>query len=403
MSEYVLAVFAVVYVGMILGRLPGLALDRAGVALLGAIALLAGGTMTTAEAWRAIDVPTMALLFGLMVISAQFRLGGFYARVARKLAQTRGSPPRLLFWVILAAAVLSALLANDIVCLAMTPVLVEICRGRDLDPMPYLMGLACAANIGSAATLIGNPQNMLIGQVSGIPFGWYFLQAAPPVAAGLAACWAVITLLWRGRWRMEAPHITVQAPEFNPWQSLKGCVALVFLVVAFLVGNWPREVTALCCAGALLSSRRLTSGRFFSLVDWPLLLLFMGLFVVNHAVVSSGLLTGVHAFLEHGGLDLKNGLWLGLVTVVLSNIVSNVPAVMLLLPADSSQGSAVILALASTLAGNLFLLGSIANLIVADQAARLGVSVSWRTHFRVGFPVTVVTLILAGIWLCWRL
>ncbi len=401
MSEFVLAVFAVVYVGMILGGLPGLALDRAGVAVLGAIALLAGGAMTTAEAWRAIDVPTMALLFGLMVISAQFRLGGFYARVARKLAQTRGSPSRLLGVVILAAAVLSALLANDIVCLAMAPILVETCRGRDLDPMPYLLGLACAANIGSAATLIGNPQNMLIGQVSGIPFGWYFLQAAPPVAAGLAACWAVIAFLWRGRWRMEAPRLRVQGPDFNFWQSLKGCAALVFLVSVFLAGTWPREVAALFCAGVLLSSRRLTSARFFSLVDWPLLLLFLGLFVVNHAVASSGLLAGLYGLLEQGGVDLKNGMWLGLVTVILSNIVSNVPAVMLLLPADSSQKSAVILALASTLAGNLFLLGSIANLIVADQAARLGVSIGWRTHFRVGFPVTVATLILAGIWLCW--
>lgn len=401
MTEFVLAVFVVVYVGMILGGLPGLALDRAGVALLGAIALLAGGAMTINEAWRAVDVPTMALLFALMVISAQFRLGGFYARVTRKLAQTRGSPPRLLFLVILAAAVLSALLANDIVCLAMAPILVETCRSRDLDPVPYLLGLACAANIGSAATLIGNPQNMLIGQVSGIPFGWYFLQAAPPVAAGLAACWAVIALLWRGRWRMEAPRLRVRGPDFNSWQSFKGCATLVFLVAVFLAGSWPREVAALFCAGVLLSSRRLTSARFFSLVDWPLLLLFMGLFVVNHAVASSGLLAGLYGLLEQGGVDLKNGMWLGLATVVLSNIVSNVPAVMLLLPADSSQRSAVILALASTLAGNLFLLGSIANLIVADQAARLGVFVGWRTHFRVGFPVTVVTLILAGIWLCW--
>ncbi|QLA16924.1 SLC13 family permease [Desulfolutivibrio sulfoxidireducens] len=402
MTEFVLAVFVVVYVGMILGGLPGLALDRAGVALLGAIALLAGGAMTVREAWGAVDVPTMALLFALMVISAQFRLGGFYAFVTRKLAKADGSPPRLLFLVILAAAVLSAVLANDIVCLAMTPILVETCRGRDLDPLPYLLGLACAANIGSAATLIGNPQNMLIGQVSGIPFGWYFLQAAPPVVAGLVAAWGIIAILWRGRWRLEAPRIKVQAPDFSPWQSFKGCVALVFLVVAFLIGDWPREVTALFCAGVLLSSRRLTSGRFFSLVDWPLLILFMGLFVVNHAVASSGLLSDLHAFLDRSGLDLKNGFWLGAVTVVLSNVVSNVPAVMLLLPADSSQRSAVVLALASTFAGNFFLLGSIANLIVADQAGRLGVSVGWRTHFRVGFPVTVVTLILAGIWLYMR-
>jgi Na+/H+ antiporter NhaD/arsenite permease-like protein len=401
-SEYVLAVFVVVYLGMILGGLPGLALDRAGVALLGAIALLAGGAVTTAEAWAAVDVPTMALLFGLMVVSAQFRLGGFYTVVARRLGRSRGAPSRLLLYVILAAAALSALLANDIVCLAMTPVLVEICRGRDLDPMPFLLGLACAANIGSAATLIGNPQNMLIGQVSGIPFGWYFLEAAPPAAAGLLAAWGVIVLVQRGRWRMEAPALRIPAPTFSPWQSGKGLAALTILIVAFVTGWWPREVAALCCAGALLSSRRLTSARFFSLVDWPLLLLFMGLFVVNHAVASSGLLDRVHALMADFGADVKNGAWLFVVTVVLSNIVSNVPAVMLLLPADASQRSAVVLALASTLAGNLFLLGSIANLIVADQAARFGVFVTWRTHLRVGVPVTLLTLILAGIWLFWR-
>lgn len=402
MSEYVLAVFVVVYLGMILGGLPGLALDRAGVALLGAIALLAGGAVTTAEAWAAVDVPTIALLFGLMVISAQFRLGGFYTFVTKKLAGTDGSPARLLFLVILAAAALSALLANDIVCLAMTPVLVEICRGRDLDPMPYLLGLACAANIGSAATLIGNPQNMLIGQVSGIPFGWYFLEASPPVAAGLVGAWGIIALMWRGKWRMSAPAVDARAPEFNPWQSFKGCAALGVLVAAFLFGNLPREVAALLCAGVLLSSRRLTSARFFSLVDWPLLLLFMGLFVVNHAVAASGLLARVYALLGAAGVDMTNGAWLFSVTVILSNIVSNVPAVMLLLPADTSQWAAVLLALASTLAGNLFLLGSIANLIVADQAARLGVAVTWRAHFRVGVPVTLLTLILAGIWLFLR-
>lgn len=387
---------------MLLGGLPGLALDRAGVALLGAIALLAAGAVTTAEAWQAVDVPTMALLFGLMVISAQFRLGGFYARITRALAGADGSPARLLFLVLLAAAVLSALLANDIVCLAMTPVLVEICRGRDLDPMPYLLGLACAANIGSAATLIGNPQNMLIGQVSGIPFGWYFAQAAPPVALGLVAAWAVIALMWRGRWTMTAAKVTADAPEFSPWQSLKGCVALAVLVSAFLFGHVPREVAVLLCAGALLTSRRLTSAKFFSLVDWPLLILFMGLFVVNHAVAASGLLDRVYGLLAASGVDIRHGGWLFAVTVILSNLVSNVPAVMLLLPADASPRAAVVLALASTLAGNLFLLGSIANLIVADQAGRMGVAVTWKEHFRVGIPVTFLTLILAGIWLFWR-
>jgi len=169
MQDYVLTVFAVVYLGMVLGRLPWLAVDRSGVALLGAVALLAGGALSSRQAWAAVDMPTMSLLFGLMLVSAQLRLAGFYTLLARRVAQARLSPQGLLLLVMTAGAGLSAVLVNDIVCLAMTPILAEGCLKRGLNPVPFLLGLACAANIGSAATLIGNPQNMLIGQVARCP------------------------------------------------------------------------------------------------------------------------------------------------------------------------------------------------------------------------------------------
>ena len=179
MRATVFCVFLLVYAAMVLGRLPGLALDRAGVALLGAIVLVAGGTMTVADAWGAADVPTLALLFGLMIISAQLRLGGFYTAVSRSLIAVTTSPAGLLARIMAASAVLSALLANDIVCLAMTPILVEATLARGLNPLPYLIGLALSANIGSAATLIGNPQNMLIGQVSHLSFSGYVAATWP--------------------------------------------------------------------------------------------------------------------------------------------------------------------------------------------------------------------------------
>jgi Na+/H+ antiporter NhaD/arsenite permease-like protein len=402
MQDFVLIVFVVVYLGMVLGRLPGLAVDRAGLALLGAVALIAGRVLSSREAWVAVDMPTMTLLFGLMLVSAQLRLGGFYTMVARHVAEARCSPRSLLLLVMAAGAGLSAVLVNDIVCLAMTPILAEGCLRRGLNPVPFLLGLACAANIGSAATLIGNPQNMLIGQVGGLPFGAFLLDSLPPVCASLVAAWGIITLLSCGSWTLDRREVPVQAVAFRPWQSLKGCLLLGFALFGFLFTSVPREVVALSAGGLVLISRRTESRSVFGLVDWQLLLLFLGLFVVNHAVAQVGLLDRMNAAIGFLGIDLREPGWLFAVTAVLSNVISNVPAVMLLLPVSSSPQDRLLLALVSTFAGNLFLLGSIANLIVAEQAARLGVCITWRRHLRVGLPVTCASFTIAALWLWLR-
>ena len=398
----VLVIFLCVYLGMVLGELPGLRLDRAGMALLGAIALVAAGRVTPAGAWAMVDVGTVALLFGLMVVSAQFRLGGFYSALTRRLASRELAPARLLGWLVVVAGALSAVLANDIVCLAMAPVLVAGCGRRGLDPVPYLLGLACAANVGSAATLIGNPQNMLIGQTLDLSFAGYLADAFVPAAVGLAVVWAVVARAYRGRWHRAVAVVEGGAPAFNAWQTLKGTVVLAAVVAAFLVAPWPREAVALAGAGLLLTSRRMASRDVLGLVDWQLLVLFFGLFVVNGALAESGMLARALSEVAARGLDLARVPMLFGATVVLSNLVSNVPAVMLLLPAASHPLSGPALALASTLAGNLFVVGSIANIIVVDQAARLGVAIDWRTHARVGVPVTVGTLAVAAAWLWLR-
>jgi Na+/H+ antiporter NhaD/arsenite permease-like protein len=403
MDTLVLLVFVFVYLGMVLGRVPPLAVDRTGFALLGAIVLVAARRVSPVDAARAIDVPTMALLFGLMVVSAQFRLGGFYDHLTRRMAGAKLSPQGLLALLVAVSGLLSAVLANDIVCLAMAPLLVEGCSRRKLNAVPFLLGLACASNVGSAATLIGNPQNMLVGQVLHVSFGGYLLDAGVPAVVGLALVWGVIAWQYRGDWLSDQAVSHVAATELNRWQTTKGLIVVSVLMGAFLFAPWPREIVALAAAGVLLLSRRMNTRRMLGQVDWQLLVLFAGLFVVNHALAQTGALQRGWQWLGAAGVDVSRPSWLFVSTVVLSNLVSNVPAVMLLLPqATSHPLGGPILALASTLAGNLLLVGSIANLIVVDQAARLGVKIGWRVHARTGVPVTVGTLVIAAGWLAMR-
>jgi len=402
MNTTVLLIFGSVYLGMILGEIPGLRLDRAGIALLGAIALVATGHTTPLNAWVAVDVNTIALLFGLMIVSAQFRLFGFYTWVGARLAAVETTPARLLAGVILASGFLSALLANDIVCLAMTPILVELCAKRSLDPVPFLLGLACAANVGSAATLIGNPQNMLIGQALALPFARYLLDGGVPAVLGLGVVWAVLAVRWRGRWAGTLALPAVPSAPFSLWHTVKAALVLVAVVAAFCLGPWPHGAVALTGAGILLTSRRMDSRDVLGLVDWQLLVMFMGLFVVNSAMQQTGLAALGLARLAGHGFNLQAPSTLFASTAVLSNLVSNVPAVMLLLPAAAHRQAGAILALSSTFAGNFLIVGSIANIIVVDQAGRLGVKIGWRTHARVGIPVTLATLAIAAAWLAIR-
>jgi Na+/H+ antiporter NhaD/arsenite permease-like protein len=305
--------------------------------------------------------------------------------------------------VIAASGVLSALLANDIVCLAIAPLLVEALLRRGLDPRPHLLALACASNIGSAATLIGNPQNMLIGQSLRLSFAGYLLDGGVPAGIGLLLLW-----LWlrkaAGRPLVgKIQYPVVEAPDFNPWQAAKGLAILLLLVTAFLLAPWPREVLALAAGGVILLSRRMHSRRMLGLVDWQLLVLFIGLFVVNHALAAANHVEHALAHLNAAGIDVTRPTWLFATTAVLSNLVSNVPAVMLLLPAATHPAAGPILALASTLAGNLLIVGSIANIIVVEQAGQLGVRITWRDHARVGVPVTLLTLAVAAAWLAMRI
>jgi len=398
-------IFCLTYAGVGLGRIPGLRLDRTGIAVLGAIAMVSGGFLSLDQATRAIDFPTVLLLYALMLVSAQLRLGGFYTRVAVGISGLLRHPHLFLLITMLTAAILSALLANDIVCLAFTPVLVYSLAQERQPPLPFLLGLTVASNIGSAATLIGNPQNMLIGQVGRLNFGAFLAWSAFPVVFSLLAGYLLICWRYRGRFCPMPPAANGQTvahdwPVFNAWQSGKGLLAVLLLVGLFFT-KIPRELSAMAIAGLMLCSRRLASRQLLKLVDWQLLTLFCSLFVVIGGVTEAGLPARLMASLTGLGIDLGHLPTLTVVSTALSNLVSNVPATMLLvnfLGANQLTGWYT-LALSSTFAGNLILLGSIANLIVVEQAEAMGVKVGFIEHARTGIPVTVVSLLALLAWI----
>ena len=398
-----LTLFLITYLGIALGKVPGLVIDRVGIALLGAIAMVGFGVISTQAAVQAIDLPTILLLYSLMIISAQLRLGGFYTWSASRILLLLTRPRQFLLVLMAVSAVLSALLANDIVCFAFTPVLAVALIRSGMNPLPFLLGLAISSNIGSAATIIGNPQNMLIGQVGQLAFGQFIIWCAPPALLSLLGSYLLLLWIYRDKMSLGEASSTLADPDswpdFNPWQSAKGIVAVVGLVALFFTPI-PREVSAIAIAGLLLCSRRMKTRDILGLVDWHLITLFCALFIVIHGISQAYDLNMVVGRLTAWGVDLGSSTMLTGLTVVLSNIFSNVPAVMLLIPFMDPLNPQqwYTLALASTFAGNLFVLGSIANLIVIEQASRLGVVISFREHARVGVPVTLISLIVLVGW-----
>jgi Na+/H+ antiporter NhaD/arsenite permease-like protein len=397
-------VFVLVYAGMALGRVPGLAIDRTGVALLGLIVLLATGDLSLDEAGRAVDMPTIALLFALMIISAQFESSGFYGVVADRVTHAAKSPKLLLAAIVVVTGVLSALLTNDVVVFALTPLICAGLMTQGLDARPYLVALAGAANAGSAATLIGNPQNILIGQAGGLPFWQYVFFALPPALLALAAVYLAVLVTWSQALRAPdggtKPAISRDTPHVDRLQIAKAFAAVALLVGLFLT-PLPRELGALAVAGLLLLSRRMSSRDMIGAVDWHLLLLFVCLFGVTAAFAKTGLSQDGLAWLTAQGLWPDRLSVLTPLILVSSNTIGNVPAIILLIKLipDLPQGVLAGLALLSTFAGNLLLTGSLCNIIVAERAENAGARLSFVDFARSGIPMTVASLAAAAAWL----
>jgi Na+/H+ antiporter NhaD/arsenite permease-like protein len=399
-------IFIMTYIGIALGRIPGLVIDRVGIALIGAIAMVVFNIISVKQAINSIDFPTILLLFGLMIISAQLRLGGFYSWSATRIMFLLEKPRLFLLNIMLLSALLSSVLANDIVCFAFTPVLAFSLSRSGVNPLPFLLGLAVSSNIGSAATIIGNPQNMLIGQVGQLDFGKFLSWCAPPSLLALSASYLVILWIFRGRFpgkKDQVPGkntIEGQWPSFNLWQSSKGIFAICALLLLFLTPV-PREISAIGIAGVLLCSRKMRTKDILVLVDWHLIILFCALFIIIQGISQQGILDILAAQLDKGHISMHTLPVLAGISAVMSNMVSNVPAVMILVRFLDNANPAewYTLAVSSTFAGNLITIGSIANLIVIEQAAHFGVTISFRQHAAAGIPVTVASFAVLIFWL----
>lgn len=386
------------FVFIAVGKVPGTRMNRTTIAVAGAGLLIGVGAIGQEEAFHAIDLGTIVLLFALMVLNVNLRLAGFFAWVGGRVLKFARSARMLLALVIVASGVLSALFLNDPVCVLFTPLVLDIALRAQRDPIPYLMGLATGANIGSTATITGNPQNLLIGQASEIPYVTFLARLGPVALLGLAAAWLLLMLVYRQEFSRPWVMPVVPPPRVHRQLLRSTLIVTGILLLAFLVGL-PPAGTSLAVVSLLLVSR-LKPNRLLH-IDWSLLAFFAGLFVFTGALTTTGLSERLFAAIApvvSGGVAP-----LSLASAGLSNLVSNVPAVLLFRPVVPSlpdpELAWLTLAMSSTLAGNLTLLGSVANLIVAEIAGERGVRLTFAEYLKAGVPITIITLAIGILWL----
>jgi Na+/H+ antiporter NhaD/arsenite permease-like protein len=389
------AIFAGTYFVVATGAAPGLRLDRAGAALVGASLMVAFGVLTLDEAYGAVDFDTITLLLGMMIVVANLRLSGFF-RIASNVVVSRARHPlALLAAIVLVCGAFSAFLVNDAICLVMTPLVLDLVRRLKRDPVPYLLAVPLAANIGSVATITGNPQNMIVGGLSHIPYGVFAAALWPVATAGLLA---TIILLALGHpreflTRAPLPAVALAPARAHGFLAVKSVIVTLAMMILFFAGQ-PVAKVAIVGGAALLLTRHVKAGKVYREIDWPLLLMFVGLFIVVTGLERSVLTPERVAAMSR--LDLNMSPTLAAVAAALSNLVSNVPAVLVLKPfvagtADPERAWLVV-AMATTLAGNFTLVGSVANLIVVERARAAGIAIGFWAYFKIGAPLALLTI-----------
>jgi Na+/H+ antiporter NhaD/arsenite permease-like protein len=394
-------IFTGTYLGVALGRVPGLRLDRAGITLVGAVLMVAVGALTPAEAYAAVDLSTIVLLLGMMIVVAHLKLSGFFRLVASWALRHAHSPLVLLGAVCTITGVLSAFLVNDAICLVVTPLAIEVTRALKRNPVPYLLAVAMSSNVGSTATITGNPQNMIIGTASRIPYTAFAAALAPIAVVSLILVAVIIGSLW---WTEFArPSRFTVGPETvrtHKRQMVKSVVVAFMVIASFFLGV-PVAEAAILGGAFLLITRAVKAVKVYREIDGSLLIMFAGLFVVvagaEKVLLTPDIMNAVRGF------HLDDVWVLTAVTALLSNIISNVPAVLALKPFVQSLSDQhqiwLVIAMSSTLAGNLTLVGSVANLIVAERARSAGIAVSFGIYCLAGVPVTLLSLLFGAWWL----
>lgn len=393
-------IFLASYLVFAIGKFPGLKIDRPGAAIIGAVAMVAFRVVRPSDALRFIDFPTLVLLFSMMLIVGSLRLAGFFEWNAEVVLR-RLKPQGLLPAVVFTSGILSAFFVNDIVCLVMVPFVLSVAQRMKVRPLPYLLAIATASNIGSVATITGNPQNMLIASFSGIRYRDFLIHLGPIAVVGLLLDWAILHWIHIREAKLPVTAEKIPLPELDLSHLRKPAAVVAVVVVGFFAGVPPAMMAALGAA-ALLITRTLEPRKMYDEVDWGLLVFFIGLFLIVGGAENAGIVAKLLSFAQNWNLhDLPV---FTAVVAVLSNIVSNVPAVMLLktiVPSFANPHTAwLALAMASTLAGNLTITGSVANLIVVESA-RPELEIGFWEYFRVGLPITIVTLLVGWVWLAW--
>jgi Na+/H+ antiporter NhaD/arsenite permease-like protein len=387
------------YLVLAIGRLPGFWLVRAGAALVGASLMIAVGVMPLEEAPKAIDFDTIILLLGVMIVVANLRLSGFFHLVNSWVVTRARYPIVLLTAVVLVSGVLSAFLVNDTICVVLTPLVLDLVTRLRRNPVPYLLAVAMASNIGSTATITGNPQNMIIGSLSQISYSAFAAALSPIAGIGLALAVALIAFSYRSEfWTLQRLRGEPQRAHAN-WPIITKSIAVSLAMVAGFFAGLAPALVAIVAGAVLLLTRRIKSEKIYAEIDWTLLLMFAGLFIVVAGLEKSILTPEIIAAV--GRLHLEEIPILSGVTAVLSNIVSNVPAVLVLRPfvnqLHNQQQAWLTVAMASTLAGNFAIVGSVANLIVVQRARAQNVEIGFWEYSKIGAPLTFLT-IAVGVW-----
>ncbi|MEJ5302123.1 MAG: SLC13 family permease [Bacteroidales bacterium] len=396
-----LIIFIVTYIGIIFTRLPKMNIDRPSAAFFGAVAMILTGVVDFQEAIHAVDFNTIVLLLGMMIVIATLQLDGFFSLIASKTISYAGTRFRLLVIITLITGLASAFLVNDAVVLLFTPVIIILCKSADLNPVPYLIAEILASNAGSAMTITGNPQNMLIGINSGIGYSEFLIRLLPVSLLSMM----VIVVVIRGLYAREFAdrgrlHFQSNGFEYN-YSSMRWSVTVFLGVVAgfFLHHRLNLSIPLIALAGAalILVFGKIKPSKVIRQVDWVLLLFFASLFIVVHAVEKVGIL---NPFLENNVLkETSAGLWfVHLTSAVMSQIVSNVPFTIIMLPLMKVANSDILwlaLASASTLAGNATILGAMANLIVIESAEADGIKIGFMEFLKPGLVVTLITLLIS--------
>jgi Na+/H+ antiporter NhaD/arsenite permease-like protein len=394
-------IFGTSYLALAIGKVPGLTIDRAGIALVGAGLMVVSGALSLEEAYKAVDLDTITLLLGMMILVASLRLSGFFAISTTWIVEQAKSPLILLCAITAASGIFSAFLVNDAICLVLAPLVLELTLRMGRNPIPYLLAVAMASNVGSTATITGNPQNIMIGSFSHIPYMIFAQTLAPVALIGLFITAGLVGLFHREEFvgtvclEMVKPRMRINRALIT--RSLLATAIMIFL---FFAGQPPAKI-AIIIGGWLLLTRRVKSKRIYAEIDWSLLLMFAGLFIIvagaQRALLTPDMVAAV------GRFHLDKVPILSVVTATLSNLVSNVPAVLMMKPfvevLKNHDNAWMVVAMASTLAGNLTMLGSIANLIVVQKAADHGIVISFWDYFRVGAPLTLFTLVIGTLWL----